>query len=106
MLLEQNVENSQSGQSRRAEQTSGHGQLVGILRRKLVDVLKQVHQGILETTLQVLVAAHELVENIDMLPDAGEIILSLEDTERASRGSVLEKSTAGSCSSNSTKGLS
>lgn len=96
MLLEQDVEDGQRGQSGGAEQASGHGQLVGILGRKLVDVLEQVHQGILETTLQVLVAAHELVENIDMLLDAGEVILSLEDAERTGRCSILEEGTAGS----------
>lgn len=96
MLLEQDVQNGQSRQSRGTEQTSGHGQLVGILRRKLVDVLKQVHQGILETTLQVLVAAHEFVENIDMLLDAGKIILSLEDAKGTSGGSILKESATGS----------
>lgn len=95
VLLEQDRENAQSGKTRRAEKASGHGELVGVLGGELVDVLKKVHQGILETTLQILVAAHELVENIHMLPDAGEVILGLEDAERAGWGSVLKKSSTG-----------
>lgn len=95
MLLEQDRENAQSGKTRRAEKASGHGELVGVLGGKLVNVLKKVHQGILEATLQILVAAHELVENVHMLPDAGEVILGLEDAERAGWGSVLEKSSTG-----------
>lgn len=95
MLLEQDRENVQGGETRRAEEASGHGKLVGVLGGELVNVLKKVHQGILETTLQVLVTAHKLVEHIHVLPDAGKVILGLEDAERASWGSVLEKSSTG-----------
>lgn len=96
MFLEQDRENTQSGKTRGTKESSGQGQFVGIFGSEFVDVLQQVHQGIFKSPLQVLVATHELVENLDMFFDTGKIILSLKDAEGTGWSSVLEKSTTGS----------
>lgn len=96
MFLEQDREDTQSGQARGTKEACCQGQFVGIFGSKFVDVLQQVHQGIFKAALQVLVATHELVKDIDIFLDTGKIILRLENAEWTGGGSVFKESTAGS----------
>lgn len=97
MFLEQNGQDVNVYHLTGSKQANCHGKLVIIMRTPFISVLEQIFNGILETTLQVLVTPDQLIENINMFFDAFTILFCGKYRKWTAFCAIVKYCTSGCC---------